>query len=87
MSNRQFKVYVAVDTNSARDNSTEGVSKMPSGITNYEYHANYGNLLTLDINSFYNSDLAGNVQPVEEQRYYLSGQLKSEVHQEIVMKE
>ena len=71
LSSEQLTVHVPVDTNNATDNNTERVSKMASGITNYEDHVNHGNLLTLDVRSFYNSVLAGNVQPFEELKILL----------------
>ena len=73
LSSEHLTVYVPVDTDNATDNNTERVSKMASGIPNYEDHVNNGNLLTLDIRSFYNSVLAGNVQPFEELKILLEG--------------
>jgi len=52
---------------------------MASGITNYEDHVNHGNLLTLDTRSFYNSVLAGNVQPFEELKILLEEAIKERI--------
>jgi hypothetical protein len=41
-------------------------SKIVSEIVDYEENVNRGNLLTLDIRSFYNFALAGNMQPFDE---------------------
>jgi hypothetical protein len=41
-------------------------SKIVSEIMDYEENVNRGNLLTLDIRSFYNFALAGNMQPFDE---------------------
>jgi hypothetical protein len=79
LSSEQLTVYVPVDTDNATDNNTERVSKMASGITNYEDHVNHGNLLTLDIRSFYNSVLAGNVQPFEELKILLEEAIKERI--------
>lgn len=75
----QLTVYVPVDTDNATDNNTEHVFKMASGITNYKDHVNHGNLLTLDIGSFYNSVLAGDVQPFEELKILLEEAIKERI--------
>jgi hypothetical protein len=41
-------------------------SKIISEIVNYKENVNRGNLLTLDIRSFYNFALAGNMEPFDE---------------------
>lgn len=79
LNSRQLTVYVPVDADNATDNNTERVFKMASGITNYEDHVNHGNLLTLDIRSFYNSVLAGNVQPFEELKILLEEAIKERI--------
>jgi hypothetical protein len=48
------------------DNNSSHLSKIVSEIINYKDNVNRGNLLTLDIRSFYNFVLAGNMQPFEE---------------------
>jgi hypothetical protein len=68
-------VYVPVNT----DNSSSQVSKMASGLVDYEDNVNRGNLLTLDIRSFYNSTLAGNVQPFEELKILLEEAIKERI--------
>jgi len=79
LSSEQLTVYVPVDTDNATDNNTERVSKLASEIANYDDHLNHGNLLTLDIRSFYNSVLAGNVQPFEELKILLEEALKERI--------
>jgi hypothetical protein len=79
LSSEQLTVYVPVDIDNATDNHTERISEMASGITNYEDHVNHGNLLTLDIRSFYNSVLAGNVQPFEELKILLEEAIKERI--------
>ncbi|MDQ3968849.1 MAG: hypothetical protein M3275_10700, partial [Thermoproteota archaeon] len=59
---RQLTVYVPINT----DNNSSHLSKKVSEIINYKDNVNRGNLLTLDIRSFYNFVLAGNMQPFEE---------------------
>jgi hypothetical protein len=72
LSSGHLTVYVPVNT----DNSSSQVSKMASGLEDYEDNVNRGNLLTLDIRSFYNSTLAGNVQPFEELKILLEEAIK-----------
>lgn len=62
LSRRQLTVYVPINT----DNNSSHLSKIVSEIINYKDNVNRGNLLTLDIRSFYNFVLAGNMQPFEE---------------------
>ena len=68
-------VYVPVNTY----NSSLQVSKMASGLVDYEDNMNRGNLLTLDIRSFYNSALGGNVQPFEELKILLEEAIKERI--------
>jgi hypothetical protein len=68
-------VYVPVNTY----NSSLQVSKMASGLVDYEDNVNRGNLLTLDIRSFYNSTSAGNVQPFEELKILLEEAIKERI--------
>jgi hypothetical protein len=75
LSSGHLTVYVPVNT----DNSSSQVSKMASGLVDYEDNVNRGNLLTLDIRSFYNSTLAGNVQPFEELKILLEEAIKERI--------
>jgi hypothetical protein len=54
-------VYVPINTYDTSD-----LSKIISEIVDYKENVNRGNLLTLDIRSFYNFALAGNLEPFEE---------------------
>jgi hypothetical protein len=71
----QLTVYVPVNT----DNNTSHISEMESEIINYEDNVNRGNLLTLDIRSFYNFVLDGNVQPFEELKMLLEEAIKERI--------
>ncbi len=68
-------VYVPVDT----DDNASHMSKMASGIANYEDAVNRGNLLTVDIRSFYNFALAGNLQPFEELKTIVEEAIKERI--------
>jgi hypothetical protein len=68
-------VYVPVDT----DDNASHTSKMTSGIVNYEDDVNRGNLLTLDIRSFYDFALAGNLQPFEELKTMVEEAIKERI--------
>src|SRR5918995_110743 len=68
-------VYVLVDT----DDNASHMSKMASGIVNYEDDVNRGNLLTLDIRSFYNFALAGNMEPFEDLKIMLEEAIKERI--------
>jgi hypothetical protein len=61
------------------NNNASHMSKMASGIVNYEENVNRGNLLTLDIKSFYNFALAGNMQPFEELKIMLEDAIKERI--------
>lgn len=63
----QLTVYVPVNT----DNNTSHISEIASEIINYEDNVNRGNLLTFDMRSFYNSALAGDMEPFEELKIML----------------
>ena len=63
----QLTVYVPVNT----DNNTSHISEIASEIINYEDNVNRGNLLTFDTRSFYNSALAGDMEPFEELKIML----------------
>ena len=71
----QLTVYVPVNT----DNNTSHISEIESEIINYEDNVNRGNLLTLDIRSFYNFVLDGNVQPFEELKMLLEEAIKERI--------
>jgi hypothetical protein len=60
----QLTVYVPII--SENNNNTSHISGIPSEIVNRLDNVNHDNLLTLDIRSFYNSALAGNIEPFEE---------------------
>jgi hypothetical protein len=66
----QLAVYIPVNTDN-NNNNTSYISEIESEIINYEDNINRGNLLTFDIRSFYNSALAGNMQPFEELKMLL----------------
>ena len=68
-------VYLPIDGN----NSTSYMSEMASKTTNYEDNVNRGNLLTLDIKSFYNLALAGNLRPFEELKILLEEAINERV--------
>jgi hypothetical protein len=68
-------VYVPVDT----DDNASHTSKMASEIVNYEDDVNHGNLLTLDIGSFYKFALAGNLQPFEELKTMVEEAIKERI--------
>jgi hypothetical protein len=55
------------------------MSEIASEIIDYEEHVNRGNLLTLDIRSFYNFALAGNMQPFEELKIMLEEAIKERI--------
>jgi len=69
-------VYVPVDTD---DNASHTSKMVASGIVNYEDDVNRGNLLTLDIRSFYNFALAGNLQPFEELKTMVEEAIKERI--------
>jgi predicted house-cleaning noncanonical NTP pyrophosphatase (MazG superfamily) len=54
-------------------------SKIVSEIMDYEENVNRGNLLTLDIRSFYNFALAGNMQPFDELKTMLEEAIKERI--------
>jgi hypothetical protein len=71
----QLTVYVPVNT----DNNTTHISEMESEIIKYEDNVNRGNLLTLDIRSFYNFVSVGNVQPFEELKMLLEEAIRERI--------
>jgi hypothetical protein len=73
----QLTVYIPVNTDN--NNNTSNSSEIESEIMNYEDNVNRGNLLTLDIRSFYNSALAGNTQPFEELKMLLEEAIKERI--------
>jgi hypothetical protein len=77
-------VYVPVNTD-----NTSHMSEIASEIIDYEENVNRGNLLTLDISSFYNFALVGNLQPFEELKIMLEEAIKeritSEKNDEIIL--
>jgi hypothetical protein len=76
LSRGQLTVYVPINTD---NNNASHMSKMTSGIVNYEENVNRGNLLTLDIRSFYNFALDGNMQPFEELKIMLEEAIKERI--------
>jgi hypothetical protein len=75
LSRGHLTVYVPINT----DNNASHISKMASEIVNYEDDVNHGNLLTLDIRSFYNFALAGDLQPLEELKIMLEDAIKERI--------
>jgi hypothetical protein len=73
----QMTVYVPVGTDNNDNNSQS--SRIESEIINYEESVNRGNLLTLDIRSFYSSALAGDLQPFEELKILLEEAIKERI--------
>jgi hypothetical protein len=65
-------VYLPITTH----NNTSYMSKVVSEITDYEDNVDHGNLLTLDIRSFYNFALAGNMEPFDELKIMLEEAIK-----------
>ncbi|MDQ3888584.1 MAG: hypothetical protein M3251_04850 [Thermoproteota archaeon] len=70
-------VYVPIN-----NDGTSHLSKIVSEIINYKDNVNRGNLLTLGIRSFYNSALAGNMQPFEEFKIMLEEAIKERITSE-----
>ena len=70
-------VYVPISTY-----GSSHLSKIVSEIINYKDNVNRGNLLTLDIRSFYNFVLAGNTQPFEELKILLEDAIKERIASE-----
>jgi hypothetical protein len=54
-------------------------SKIVSEIMDYEENVNRGNLLTLDIRSFYNFALAGNMEPFDELKTMVEEAIKERI--------
>jgi hypothetical protein len=77
LSRGYLTVYVPINTN-----GTSHLSKIVSEIMNYKDDVNHGNLLTLDIRSFYNFVLAGNMQPFEELKILLEDAIKERIASE-----
>lgn len=75
LSRGHLTVYVPINT----DNNASHISKTASEIVNYEDDVNRGNLLTLDIRSFYNFALAGGMQPFEELKIMLEEAIKERI--------
>jgi hypothetical protein len=71
----QLIVYVPVSTS---DNVSD-ISEITPEITNYEDNVNRGNLLIIDIRSFYNPVLAGNMQPFEELKILLEEAIRERI--------
>ena len=77
LSRGYLTVYVPINTN-----GISHLSKIVSEIMNYKDDVNHGNLLTLDIRSFYNFVLAGNMQPFEELKILLEDAIKERIASE-----
>src|ERR671919_706680 len=75
LSRGHLTIYVPINT----DSNASHMSKMASGIVNYEDDVNRGNLLTLDTRSFYNFALAGDLQPLEELKIMLEDAIKERI--------
>src|SRR5215210_776266 len=67
-------VYVPINTPDTSD-----LSKIMSEIVDYKENVNRGNLLTLDIRSFYNFALAGNMAPFEDLKTMVEEAIKKEL--------
>jgi hypothetical protein len=71
-------VYLPI--NGANNDNTSHTSEMASSESiAYEENVNRGNLLTLDIRTFYNYALAGNLQPFEELKVLLEEAIEERV--------
>lgn len=71
-------VYLPI--NGANNDNTSLTSEMASsGSIAYEENVNRGNLLTLDIRTFYNYALAGDLQPFEELKVLLEEAIEERV--------
>jgi hypothetical protein len=78
LSRGHLTVYVPINTDNDASHISN-ISKMTSGIVNYEDNVNHGNLLTLDTRSFYNFALAGNIQPFEELKILLEEAIRERI--------
>jgi len=67
-------VYLPINTPDTSD-----LSKIMSEIVDYKENVNRGNLLTLDIRSFYNFALAGNMQPFDELKTMVEEAIKERI--------
>jgi hypothetical protein len=67
-------IYLPINTH-----NISHVSKIISEITDYEENVNRGNLLTLEVKSFYNSALAGNLQPFDELKIIVEEAIKERI--------
>src|SRR5215210_2238637 len=66
--------YVPINTYDTSD-----LSKIISEIVDYKENVNRGNLLTLDIRSFYNFALAGNLEPFEDLKTMVEEAIKERI--------
>jgi len=78
LSRGQLTIHVPVNTDN-NYNTTSYSSKIESEIMNYEDNVDRGNLLTFDTRAFYNSALAGNVQPFEELKVLLEDAINERI--------
>src|SRR5215212_9131894 len=67
-------VYVPINTHDTSD-----LSKIMSEIVDYKENVNRGNLLTLDIRSFHNFALAGNMAPFEDLKTMVEEAIKERI--------
>lgn len=74
-------VYAPINTGNNASHLSN-ISKMTSGIVNYEDSVNCGNLLTFDTSAFYNSVLAGSVEPFEELKILLEDAIEERIASE-----
>jgi hypothetical protein len=79
LSRGQLAIYVPIPMDNAAENDTLRASQLGSGISNFEDNVNGGNLLTLDIRSFYDSLIAGNMQPFEELKILLEEAIRERI--------
>jgi hypothetical protein len=82
LSRGHLTVCVLINT----DNKASHMSKMASRIVNYEDDMNRGNLLTLDTRSFYNFELAVDLQPLEELKIMIEEAIQERIASEKMMK-
>jgi hypothetical protein len=79
LSRGQLTVYVPIHRDNAAENGTLRTSQLGPCISNFEDNMKGGNLLTLDIRSFYDSLLAGNMQPFEELKILLDEAIRERI--------
>jgi hypothetical protein len=79
LSREQLTVYAPIHMDNAAENGTLRTSQLRPCISNFEDNVNGGNLLTLDIRSFHDSLLVGNMQPFEELKILLDEAIRERI--------